>query len=53
MLFRSTAPASLNAGAAAAGLAVVLAMAACVVVLIKKTERKLKAEYALKEAKNR
>jgi len=48
-----TAPASLNAGAAAAGLAVVLAMAACVVVLIKKTERKLKAEYALKEAKNR
>jgi len=43
-----TAPASLNAGAAIAGLIAVAAMVAVVVMLINKTEKSLKAEYALK-----
>ncbi len=42
-----TAPASLNVGAAIAGLIAVAAMAAVVVVLIRNANRKLKAEYAL------
>ncbi len=47
-----TAPAMLNVGAAIAGLVAVLAMTAVVMVLIRNTDKKLKAEYALKaEAK--
>ena len=46
-----TAPATLNAGAAAAGLLAVLAMAAVVVFLIRRTNQNLKAEYALNNAK--
>ncbi len=47
-----TAPAMLNVGAAIAGLVAVLAMAAVVMALIRNTDKKLKAEYALKaEAK--
>ena len=42
-----TAPASLNIGAAIAGLIAVLAMAAVVVLLIHNTDKKLKTEYAL------
>ena len=42
-----TAPAALNAGMAIAGLVAVLGMAAVVVALIKNTEKKMKAEYAL------
>ena len=42
-----TAPASLNAGAAIAGLIAVAAMVAVVVVIINNTNKKLKAEYAL------
>lgn len=42
-----TAPATLNAGAAVAGLLAVIAMAAVVVGIINNTNRKLKAEYAL------
>lgn len=43
-----TAPASLNVGAAVAGLVAVAVMVAIVVALIKNTENKMKAEYALK-----
>ena len=46
-----TAPASLNVGAAIAGLVAVLAMAGAVVALIINTNKKLKAEYALKATK--
>lgn len=46
----ATAPAALNVGAAIAGLAAVAVMAAIVVMLIGNTNRKLKAEYALKQA---
>lgn len=42
-----TDPAALNAGAAVAGLLVVLVIAAIVVMLINHANRKLKAEYAL------
>ena len=42
-----TAPAALNVGMAIAGLVAVLGMAAVVVALIKNTEKKMKAEYAL------
>ncbi len=44
------APATLNIGAALAGFAAVLAIAAVVVMLCVNAEKKLKAEYALKEA---
>ena len=43
-------PAMLNIGAAVAGLIAVLAMAAVVVALIRNTDKKIKAEYALKGA---
>lgn len=43
-----TAPATLNTGAAIAGLVAVLAMVAFVVVLIQRANKKLKLEYALK-----
>ena len=46
-----TAPASLNIGAAVAGLVAVLAMAAVVVGMIVNTNKNLKAEYSLKAAK--
>ena len=46
------APASLNIGAAIAGLVALLAMAGFVVGLILRTNKKLKAEYALKDSKN-
>lgn len=42
-----TAPATLNAGAAIAGLAVVLVFAAVIVGMIRNTNAKLKMEYAL------
>lgn len=42
-----TAPATLNAGAAAAGLAVVAAFAAVLVILVNRTRRQLKSEYSL------
>ena len=45
-----TNPALLNVGAAVAGLIAVLCMAAIVVALIINTDKKLKAEYALKAA---
>lgn len=45
-----TNPALLNVGAAVAGLMAVLCMAAIVVALIINTDKKLKAEYALKAA---
>ncbi len=45
------APASLQIGAAIAGLAAVLVMAGVVVGLIRNTNKKLKAEYALRGAK--
>ena len=40
---------ALNVGAAIAGLAAVLAMIAVIVLIISNTDRKLKAEYALKQ----
>jgi len=40
---------ALNVGAAAAGLVAILAMAAFIVVIISNTNKKLKAEYALKK----
>ena len=43
----ATAPASLNVGAAIAGLVAVLAMIAIVVMLIRNSNKKLKSEYAL------
>ena len=43
-----TAPASLNIGAALGGLAAVLVMVGIVIGLIRNTDKKLKAEYALK-----
>ncbi|MBO5299435.1 MAG: ferrous iron transport protein B [Clostridia bacterium] len=46
-----TAPASLNIGAAVAGLVAVLAMTAVVVGMIVNTNKNLKAEYSLKAAK--
>ena len=46
-----TAPSMLNVGAAIAGLVAVLAMAGFVVYLILNTNKKLKAEYALKASK--
>ncbi len=45
-----TAPAALNVGAAIAGLAAVAVMAAVIIMLIGNTNRKLKTEYALKQA---
>lgn len=42
-----TAPATLNAGAAAAGFAVVAAFAAVLVILVNRTRRQLKSEYSL------
>lgn len=42
-----TAPASLNVGAAIAGLAAVAAMVVCVLMIIRNTEKKMNAEYAL------
>ncbi len=47
-----TAPASLNIGAAIAGLVIVAVMVAIVVGLISKTTQNLKAEYALSSARN-
>ncbi len=44
-----TAPDTLNIGAALGGLATVLIMAAIIVLLINNTERKFKAEYAMKK----
>ncbi len=46
----ATAPATLNVTAAIAGLAAVLVMAAVIVALIRRTDRQLAAEYALKTA---
>ena len=43
----ATAPASLNVGAAIAGLVAVLVMVAIVVMLIRNSNKKLKSEYAL------
>ncbi len=45
-----TAPATLNVGAAIAGLAAMAVMAAVIIMLIGNTNRKLKTEYALKQA---
>ncbi len=45
-----TAPALLNIGAAIAGLVAIAVMGAIIIVLIRNTENKLKAERALKEA---
>lgn len=42
-----TAPASLNVGAAIAGLAAVAAMVVCIIMIIRNTEKKMNAEYAL------
>jgi len=42
-------PASLNIAAAIAGLAAVLVMAGIIIALIRNTDKKLKAEYALKK----
>ncbi len=47
-----TNPASLNIGAAATGLVIVVAIVAIVASLINKTNKKLKAEYALSASKN-
>ena len=47
-----TAPASLPIGAAIAGFAVVVIMVAIVVGLMNKTNKNLKAEYALSSVKN-
>lgn len=47
-----TSPASLNVGAAIAGLVAVLVMVGIVVALIQKTNKSLAAEYALKGAAN-
>ena len=47
-----TAPASLNIGAAIAGLVIIAVMVAIVVGLINKTNKNLKAEYALSSARN-
>ncbi|MBQ7014066.1 MAG: ferrous iron transporter B [Oscillospiraceae bacterium] len=46
-----TAPASLNVAAAIAGLVAVIVMVCIIMALIQKTNRDLKAEYALKGAK--
>ena len=45
-----TAPATLNVGAALAGLAAVVVFAAVIIGLIHNTNRKLKTEYALNNA---
>ena len=47
------APAALNVGAAVAGLVAVLAMVVIVAVLIRHTDRKLQAEYALAGTKKK
>ena len=47
-----TAPASLNIGAAIAGLVIVAVMVAIVVGIISKTNKNIKAEYALSSARN-
>ena len=47
-----TAPATLNVGAAIAGLIAVLAMAGVVIHLIRKTNSQMKAEYALNHSAN-